>query len=618
MDNPKPKKRIAAVISLWLLIIVFIAFFVSSALVYRILYEREDRTSVKTLQDNMEGGTESYRDALLDDTLHVAKFFAPALGRRFADHPGNETAETRSFIKQYLDSSDISEMTLVDREGKIIISSDKEIIGRTLDDEDFKPLFDLFEIEEPDEEVPTAYVEDAVIRDTSIIEYSAAIVPDTDMMLLCGLTEQDVKNCADYYAARPAVSGPFDKIIYLNATGDQVIAWSSRNDDIGKKLSDIGIDLPDDQVYECEVIKCRLGGEKVYLTVDNSLGFYIINVHPESEIMSSMRVAFASMQAAIAAVFVMLYFVVSRLIRRVVVRRIDEVAGSLSRITSGDLEERVNVRSTVEFESLSDDINSTVDRLKEYIEEANSRIDKDLAIAREIQSSSLPAVSALPKRDEITIAVEMDPAKEVGGDFYDFYYLDDSHLVLAIADVSGKSIPGAMFMMRSKALIKNRMVQGGSLSEAVGDVNDLLCEGNDAGMFVTLWMAVLDIGTGKGMAINAGHEHPALRKKDGSFEMVKYRHSPAVATMEGIPFRQHEFEMEPGDCLFVYTDGVPEATNDVPELFGEERTLEALNRDKDAGPQELIRNVMEDIDAFVGEAEQFDDITMLSVLYHGK
>ena len=211
----------------------------------------------------------------------------------------------------------------------------------------------------------------------------------------------------------------------------------------------------------------------------------------------------------------------------------------------------------------------------------------------------------------------MDPAKEVGGDFFDFYFLGENKLALLIADVAGKGIPGAMYMMRSKSLIKNRAQQGGTPAEIIADVNEALCEGNDTGMFVTVWFAILDLTTGRGVAVNAGHEHPALRRGDGSFELVKYRHSPAVATMEGIRFREHEFELRPGDCLFVYTDGVAEATDAKPELFGEGRLLEALNQNPAAPPKELISAVKQSIDAFVGEADQFDDITMLCLEYFG-
>ena len=211
----------------------------------------------------------------------------------------------------------------------------------------------------------------------------------------------------------------------------------------------------------------------------------------------------------------------------------------------------------------------------------------------------------------------MTPAKEVGGDFYDFFLIDSDHIGLVMADVSGKGVPAALFMMVSRVLIKSHLQNGETPGEALANVNNQLCEGNDAELFVTVWAAVIQISTGKGIAANAGHEHPALRRVGGSYELITYRHSPAVATMEGIPFREHTFEMHPGDSLFVYTDGVAEATNAQNELFGAERTLAALNRDAGAEPETVLSNVMDGINAFVAGAEQFDDITMLCFKYNG-
>ena len=211
----------------------------------------------------------------------------------------------------------------------------------------------------------------------------------------------------------------------------------------------------------------------------------------------------------------------------------------------------------------------------------------------------------------------MDPAKEVGGDFYDYFMIDDTHLGLVMADVSGKGIPAALFMVIAKTLIKNRAQMGGGPAEILAAVNEQLCEGNEAELFVTVWFAIVDLTTGKGLAANAGHEHPALRRAGGQYELVQYRHSPAVATFSGLRFREHEFELYPGDSLFVYTDGVTEATNANNELFGTDRMVEALNRNPGAEPEELLRNVRNSIDAFVGEAPQFDDTTMMGLHYTG-
>ena len=259
-----------------------------------------------------------------------------------------------------------------------------------------------------------------------------------------------------------------------------------------------------------------------------------------------------------------------------------------------------------------------------YIEEVarvtaeKERIGAELEMAQAIQESQLPSIfPPFPGRPEFDIYASMTPAKEVGGDFYDFFLIDSDHLAMVMADVSGKGVPAALFMMIAKILIKNRLQSGESLGKALQNVNNQLLEGNQADMFVTTWLSVLTISTGEGTATNAGHEHPVLRRADGTYELVKYRHYPAVATLEDIPFKEHTFKLNPGDSLFVYTDGVAEAANPENELFGTDRLLEALNRDPDAEPDVVLKNVMDEISAFVKDAEQFDDITMLCLRYNG-
>ena len=251
-------------------------------------------------------------------------------------------------------------------------------------------------------------------------------------------------------------------------------------------------------------------------------------------------------------------------------------------------------------------------------EQEKERIGAELNVATQIQADMLPRIfPAFPERKEFDLYALMNPAKEVGGDFYDFFLIDDDHIGLVMADVSGKGVPAALFMVIAKTLIKNRAQMGGSPSEVLAYANDQLGEGNEAELFVTVWFAIIEISTGKGVAANAGHEHPVLRKKDGKFELCKYRHSPAVATIPGIDFREHEFKLEPGDSLYVYTDGVTEATRSDNELFGTDRMLDALNKNPDASPQVMLETVRKGIDEFVGSAPQFDDITMLGFKYMG-
>ena len=309
-----------------------------------------------------------------------------------------------------------------------------------------------------------------------------------------------------------------------------------------------------------------------------------------------------------------------------IVKPLEAITKRVSSLGGNDLQFFVEkeFRTGDEIEVLAESFAALSAKTLQYVEQVKhvtaekERIGAELKMATEIQASQLPRLfPPFPTRTEFDIFASMDPAKEVGGDFYDFFLVNDDHIALVMADVSGKGVPAALFMMVSRVLIKSRLQSGETPSEALKNVNNQLCEGNNAGLFVTVWLAVLEISTGKGIAANAGHEHPALRRANGPYELVTYRHSVAVAAMEDVPFKQHEFQLHPGDSVFVYTDGVAEATNENKELFGTDRMLAALNRDPDAIPQQVLKNVQQDIDAFVAGAEQFDDITMLCLKYNG-
>lgn len=281
-------------------------------------------------------------------------------------------------------------------------------------------------------------------------------------------------------------------------------------------------------------------------------------------------------------------------------------------------------RTGDEIEVLAESFAKQSARTMLYIEQIKSvtaekeRIVAELNMASRIQASQLPRLfPPFPNRKEFTLYASMTPAKEVGGDFYDFFMIDNDHIAFVMADVSGKGAPAALMMMVARVLIKSSLQNGKSPEEVLESVNNQLCEDNEEDFFVTVWLGVLEISTGKGLAVNAGHEHPVLRRAGGNFELVVYRHSMPIATMSGIRFKQHEFQLNPGDSFFVYTDGVAEATNEENELFGTERMLDALNREPDAQPEQILANVMHDINSFVDGAEQFDDITMLCFRYLG-
>ena len=278
-----------------------------------------------------------------------------------------------------------------------------------------------------------------------------------------------------------------------------------------------------------------------------------------------------------------------------------------------------------EIEVLAKAFSALSVRTKKYISTITEittekeRIRAELDVAAHIQADMLPRVfPPYPDRREFDLYGSMTPAKEVGGDFFDFFFVSEDVLALVIADVSGKGVPAALFMVIAKTLIKTRAMAGGSPSQIMADVNNQLCSGNESGLFVTAWLALINVKTGKAVSTNAGHEHPAIRRNGDIYRLDSYRHSPPLAMMEDIEFFEHEFEMKSGDVLFVYTDGVPEATDSNNELMGTDRMLEALNVNPDAEPEEVLKNVEKGVAAFVKDAEQFDDLTMLCFRYNGK
>ncbi len=224
---------------------------------------------------------------------------------------------------------------------------------------------------------------------------------------------------------------------------------------------------------------------------------------------------------------------------------------------------------------------------------------------------------AFPERQEFDIYATMTPAKEVGGDFYDFFMIDEDHLCMVMADVSEKGIPAALFMMSSKIILANNAMLGKSPAKILEDTNAAICANNREEMFVTVWLGILEISSGKLTAANAGHEYPAIRYADGNFELYKDNHGFVIGGMEGVKYREYELKLTPGTKVFVYTDGVAEATNTENELFGTDRMIEALNKDAGANPQDVLENVKNAVSGFVKDAEQFDDLTMLCMEYKG-
>ncbi len=461
---------------------------------------------------------------------------------------------------------------------------------------------------EKDEAYQAAYQTLCDIRENGGVMYLYVVKPETDEVWYVMDTDPS-EDAIPLGYHEPYYEGAFAENAERMARGERIEPLVS-NEEFGWLMS----------VYY--PMKTSAGAPAGYVGVDIQMTDVMNDLHRFAKQMIALM---ALLTAAISLIFIR---ITSRTVAEPI-KRLSAAADKLVRAQSGEGTEtsifnQLTIRSRDEVGALCRSLTQMEHDMNAYIRDLVSvtaekeRIGAELNVATQIQADMLPSIfPAFPDRNEFDIYASMSPAKEVGGDFYDFFLIDDDHIGLVMADVSGKGVPAALFMVIAKTLIKNRAQMGGTPAEILRDVNEQLCEGNNAELFVTVWLAIVSLSTGKGMAANAGHEHPTLRRANGKYELVEYRHSPAVATMEGMRFREHEFELHPGDSLFVYTDGVAEATDAQNELYGSQRLLDALNAAPDAAPEEIVAAVKRSVDAFVGDAPQFDDITMLCLKYNG-
>ena len=335
-----------------------------------------------------------------------------------------------------------------------------------------------------------------------------------------------------------------------------------------------------------------------------------------SEIFVILAVLAAALCIAIAISFVL---------SNRIVKPIQQLTEEVSRSKGEDLDFKWETDTGDETQLLAEAFRSLTGRVKTYVSDIEKitaereRIGTELDLAKRIQADMLPGVfPPFPDRKDFDIFASMTPAKEVGGDFYDFFLLDENHLAMVIADVSGKGVPAALFMMVSMILIRNEVKNGLGPAEALKKINDQICESNDEDMFVTVWLGILDLKTGKLTAANAGHEYPTLMQPGGGFELIRDPHGLVIGGLPDEEFTEYEWQLEPGAKVFVYTDGVPEAGASRYALFGNDRMMDVLNMAKDGKPEEIIAAVGEAVREYTGSAPQFDDVTMLCMEYKGQ
>ena len=401
--------------------------------------------------------------------------------------------------------------------------------------------------------------------------------------------------------------------------GEKIVG-AARVDFEGRTLSSLGLDekLINDILHSEGSFNAEIDGVKSFGLYVQSGDLTLVGIMPDYEVTRKRNGV--ALQLIISGIFLMLvvFLSVSKLVQTIVIDGIDRINVSLGKITAGKLEEKVQEDRSLEFRKLSGGINTMVDALKQAIAKEKSRLDSELDFARAVQASALPQIH---EDTRFEIFASMEPAKEVGGDFYDFFLVDQSHLAFLIADVSGKGIPAAMFMMKAKAQLKSSILsnQNRPLDQTISEVNDSVCEGNDACMFVTVFAGVLDLRTGEIVYVNAGHNAPIIRKADGSASWLPVDNGFVIGGMDGVSYEVQTVTLEKGDGILLYTDGVTEAMNKANELYGDDRFISAMNGPimQSAPPDCVLNEIKEDVRAFVNGAPQSDDITLLFLHYLG-
>lgn len=601
----KKKKRIAQSFQGWLSVVIIIAFLVTTACLWVIQTKLSENNAINLLALNISDVREDINDASDENLLSLAY--------EIADELNNAENITSELLFELTDKYDVTEINHINSAGIIDASTYKEFMN--YDMRDGKQSAEFMVLLSGETEYVQSY--QPVSYDASISRKYGGVILKEGGFVQVGYGSERFQRDIDEFVVgvtRNRHVGEGGSVIIVNEAWDIV---SDRQGNEGKNLETIGVWIDRSITMPDEVFLADVYGVPCYCMYQVTEGYLILAVMPTSEAALSRNVSVTVTTAMQILVFASLFALIFILVRRLVVENIYRVNASLSAISDGKLDTTVDVRSHEEFNALSDDINSTVDTLKRYISEAEARIDAELAFAKAIQHSALPSVfPPYPNRKEFDIWAGMYTAKEVGGDFYDFYFVDEDTLAFLVADVSGKGIPAAMFMMTAKTFLKSYAESGMSVEEVLRYANEKLCEGNDANMFVTAWVGFLNTKTGLITYANAGHNPPLIKQADGTFSYLKSRPGFVLAGMEGIQYRKSEIQLMPGDSIYLYTDGVTEATDVKNELYGEERLLTVLNANADAAPQSICEKVKADVDAFVGEAPQFDDITMLCLTYH--
>ena len=604
MYVPREEKNISRSFQFWLLVCVVIAFIFTSLFTSALQSQIAANETFNLLELNIE-------DVELDITQESDKNILDLTKRVAAEVEEMESPSTAK-LEALAHKYSISEINIADNTGIIRATTEKANAGFNMGSGKQSSEFLTLLVSSSD-----TYVQEyqAISRDSRVwYKYAGAKLSGGGFVQI-GYDAQHFHDDLVESVITLGVNRHIGETGYIVICNENFEIITGRGNE-GENLLRAGMYIDRKTMPEKTVFISEIYGEEASCMYSTKEGYYIIAVRPQHEVMYARDIAIYITIFMEVIIFAILFFMIYFLVDKYIVNNIHHVNDKLSMITDGNLDVSVDVRASKEFDTLSDHINSTVVTLKRYIAEAAARIDKELEFAKTIQASALPKVpSAHP---EFNAWASMTPAKEVGGDFYDVYMLYNNKMAFTIADVSGKGIPAAMFMMKAKAMLKNLAKSGLDVDEVFIRANNELCEGNEAEMFVTAWMGIIDLNTGLVTFANAGHNPPLVRHGDGSFEYLKSRAGFVLGGMENVKYRKNELQLDPGDTIFLYTDGVTEATNGSNELYGEDRLASMLDSVCDRDAMTICTQVKQNVDEFVGDAPQFDDITMFCLRYNEK
>jgi len=592
-----------------MLMVVVVAFIATTSftsyLQNAIAYDSVETSLSENIEDVINDVEDANSTLILASTQHIVD--------QINDYHEVIDAE---YLTMLAKENDVSEINIINRDGIVTISTFPANLNYDMakgeNSKKFLCLFDGINY----------YAQPLLPKDydESIKMKYAAIKLVTGNIVHVGYSEtQYYDKIADdvKQVAKNRHIGSTGGLIIIEEETDKIV--SDNLNRVGKKLHSIFPNADFNHLEDYERNTMSVEGYDYFYMYAKKDGYVVVAYQEVSEALAASTLSTYLSGFNQVIVFAGIFIVIFIVVNNTVVSNIKQVNKELAKITDGELNTIVNVKKTREFESLSAGINAMVDKLKELIHESEEKMRKELEYAAEIQRAALPSTwPAFPENDEIDIYASMDPAKEVGGDFYDFYFIGENKLAFLVADVSGKGIPASLFMMRAKTIIKTYAMYGISVNDIFTNVNYNLCEGNDAGLFVTCFMGIIDLFTGHITYANAGHNPPLIKKPNGEFEYLRTKPGFVLGGMEGMTYKLYEMDIEPGSEVFVYSDGLTEAQNLAQELYGEDRLLESINNYTFDSSENVCKHITKDVETFVGEADQFDDLTMLHLKFFKK